>query len=203
MADEPERRGGRGRSDVKRLAILVAAESLFLEGGYDRTSADGIAARAGVSKRTVYDHFGDKERLHASVVDRVTSELLGAVERALREELPDGCDPATSLLSFARRIATETLASSEYARWRSLAAGAGSAGSTSTTADPDTLLQERIAAFVRVGALNAPDAHRATQHFVALTFLVALDAQERGAGTDELDAILVDGVSAFMRAYGR
>ncbi len=60
------------RSERKRAAIVSAAEALFLEGGYRGTSVDQIAARAGVSKQTVYKHFGDKERLFTAIVVETT-----------------------------------------------------------------------------------------------------------------------------------
>jgi hypothetical protein len=49
------------RSARKRAAILDAATHVFLEKGYLGTSVDEIAAVASVSKRTVYQHFGDKQ----------------------------------------------------------------------------------------------------------------------------------------------
>ena len=199
--NEGSRPVGRGRSDKKRAAILEAAEALFLEGGYDRTSTDAIASRAGVSKRTVYDHFGDKERLYAAVVVEATSGLVETLKSAVQEELPDGCDPGPSLLAFARRVATEAFVSSEYAQFRTLVAAAGPARSSTAIKDPAALLADRIAAFARAGTLRAPNASRATDHFVALTFLIALDSLERTPEADELDAILLDGVDAFMRAY--
>ena len=50
-----------GRSARKRRAILEAATTRFLRNGYRGTSMDEIAARAAVSKQTVYKHFADKE----------------------------------------------------------------------------------------------------------------------------------------------
>ena len=47
-----------------RAAALV----LFARDGYERTSVDAIAAEAGVSKRTVYSHYGDKENLFLLVL---------------------------------------------------------------------------------------------------------------------------------------
>ena len=41
---------------------------LFARDGYERTSVDAIAAEAGVSKRTVYSHYGDKENLFLLVL---------------------------------------------------------------------------------------------------------------------------------------
>jgi TetR/AcrR family transcriptional regulator of autoinduction and epiphytic fitness len=50
-------------TDRKRQAILKAAAEQFRACGFDATSVDRIAAAAGVSKRTVYNHFPSKEEL--------------------------------------------------------------------------------------------------------------------------------------------
>lgn len=59
---------GRPRSEEKRQGILQAATRLFTEHGYEGTSVDDIAAQAGVSKQTVYTHFGNKENLFGVAV---------------------------------------------------------------------------------------------------------------------------------------
>ena len=59
---------GRPKDLGKRAAILAAARQMFTSQGYEGTSMDQIAALAGVSKLTVYSHFGDKEALFAAVV---------------------------------------------------------------------------------------------------------------------------------------
>lgn len=59
---------GRPKDAAKREAVLAAARKLFSEHGLDGASMDQIAAHAGVSKLTVYSHFGDKENLFAEVV---------------------------------------------------------------------------------------------------------------------------------------
>ena len=53
----------------KREAVLKAARESFLENGFAATSMDVVAARAGASKRTVYNHFASKEELFKSVID--------------------------------------------------------------------------------------------------------------------------------------
>lgn len=56
----------------KRELILAGAVRVFIETGYDISSMDRIAEVAGVSKRTVYNHFPSKEALfHAVVTDFV------------------------------------------------------------------------------------------------------------------------------------
>jgi len=52
----------------KRETILNGAIRVFTETGYDNASMDRIAAIAGVSKRTVYNHFASKENLFQEVV---------------------------------------------------------------------------------------------------------------------------------------
>src|SRR5690242_13921409 len=98
----------RGKSQRKNAAILDAARALFLAQGNELTSVDAIAARAEVSKRTVYDHFGGKERIRGTLIDRVSERMTITVRAALQDELPAGCDLRSGLLSFARRVATDT-----------------------------------------------------------------------------------------------
>ena len=59
---------GRPKDPEKRASILEAAKRLFLIQGYERVSMDQIAAEAGVSKLTVYSHFGDKDSLFGEAV---------------------------------------------------------------------------------------------------------------------------------------
>jgi AcrR family transcriptional regulator len=71
-------RGGRpSRADALQLGerILVAATDLFLAHGYGSTSIEAVAARAGVSKRTLYDRFDDKAALFAAVVHRIIGTI--------------------------------------------------------------------------------------------------------------------------------
>jgi len=58
-------------TDRKRVAIVDAAIEEFLAAGYDATSMDRIAARANVSKRTVYNHFPSKEALFAAILHQL------------------------------------------------------------------------------------------------------------------------------------
>lgn len=55
-------------TDKKRAAIVEAAVEEFIASGFDATSMDRIAARANVSKRTVYNHFASKEALFAAIL---------------------------------------------------------------------------------------------------------------------------------------
>jgi AcrR family transcriptional regulator len=67
----------------RRAQLLDVGRALFAERGFEGTSIEEIAARAGVSKPVVYEHFGGKEGLYAVVVDREMQTLLTAVTTAL------------------------------------------------------------------------------------------------------------------------
>ncbi len=59
-APSPKRPPGRPRSDAARQAILEAADSLLAEVGFAGLTMEGIAARAGVGKATVYRWWPSK-----------------------------------------------------------------------------------------------------------------------------------------------
>jgi len=67
----------------RREQLIDVGRELFEEKGLDATSTEEIAARAGVSKPVVYEHFGGKEGVYAVVVDREMSDLLDRLTRAL------------------------------------------------------------------------------------------------------------------------
>ncbi|GAA3200831.1 TetR/AcrR family transcriptional regulator [Actinocorallia longicatena] len=70
----------------RREQLLDVGRSLFAEKGLDGTSVEEIAAKAGVSKPVVYEHFAGKEGLYAVVVDREMDKLLVMVTAALTVE---------------------------------------------------------------------------------------------------------------------
>jgi TetR/AcrR family transcriptional repressor of mexJK operon len=67
---------GRPKDMEKRAAILAAAKALFIRNAFAGTSMDAIAADAGVSKLTVYSHFGDKDNLFREVIRSRVQDLL-------------------------------------------------------------------------------------------------------------------------------
>lgn len=67
----------------RRQQLLGIGRELFAERGYDASSVEEIAARAGVSKPVVYEHFGGKEGIYAVVVDREMRTLLDMMGEAL------------------------------------------------------------------------------------------------------------------------
>jgi len=72
----------------RREQLLDVGRALFAEKGFDGTSIEEIAARAGVSKPIVYEHFGGKEGLYAVVIDREMQRLLDVFTGALTAGSP-------------------------------------------------------------------------------------------------------------------
>lgn len=89
----------------KRNEILDAAIGEFESVGYDNTSMDRIAEAAGVSKRTVYNHFASKEALFEAAFNRLKEsvERLKAIpydpNRSLAEQLAEFIDAKRAVAS--------------------------------------------------------------------------------------------------------
>jgi len=86
-------------SQRKRLAIIEAAIVEFRLNGFQTSSMDAVAARADVSKRTVYNHFPSKEALFEELV----RQLIDVGRRATEYQF-DGAKPLrVQLLEFAQQ----------------------------------------------------------------------------------------------------
>ena len=68
--------------------ILAAARDAFSENGFNGTTVDGIARRAGVNKATLYYQIGDKETLYAKVIGSVIEETVDSIVRDLNRPGP-------------------------------------------------------------------------------------------------------------------
>ncbi|MFL6180127.1 MAG: TetR/AcrR family transcriptional regulator [Actinomycetes bacterium] len=75
-------------SAARREQLLQVGRSLFAERGFEATSVEEIASKAGVSKPVVYEHFGGKEGLYAVIVDREMQKLLNTIEGTLTGDNP-------------------------------------------------------------------------------------------------------------------
>ena len=73
---------------ARREQLMDVGRSLFAERGFDGTSVEEVAARAGVSKPVVYEHFGGKDGLWQVVVEREVHRLLTSFTAALTGESP-------------------------------------------------------------------------------------------------------------------
>ena len=70
----------------RRDQLVGVAKEVFAELGFDGATIEEIAARAGVSKPVVYEHFGGKDGVYAVVVDREATRLLDTITSYISED---------------------------------------------------------------------------------------------------------------------
>ena len=196
-------------SDRKRQAIAAAALALFARDGYERTSVDAIAAEAGVSKRTVYSHYGDKENLFLLVVADTYTLMRERFAEVIGRTMSDVTDVEKSLVNGIREAVTEVSHSPERAfmlrlviaelprfpallqLWRNRSIM--------------PILAEVVTRLTAAGLLGADDAERAADHLSALTFGQINNRSMMGnipLSDAEIDQIITGGVRVFLCAYG-
>ena len=71
--------------EATRLALLDAAEAAFASHGLEGARVDDIAAVAGVSVGTLYNHFGDRRQLLEALLEGRRQELVARIDEELRE----------------------------------------------------------------------------------------------------------------------
>ena len=97
----PARRPTGLRAERKRQAIVAAARDIFVQNGYD-AGMDLIADAAGVSKVTIYNHFGSKEQLFTEVISEAFGQALGDSAELALTGLAGPDDLRERLISLAR-----------------------------------------------------------------------------------------------------
>lgn len=89
MADSPsaERRPApvQRRGQVRRDAILDAAEALFIESGYEGATLKAISERTGIPLASVYHYFKDRGQVDGEVARRHAEDLTASVVSAVQE----------------------------------------------------------------------------------------------------------------------
>lgn len=108
------------RGEQARERIVEAALEVFLRRGFAGASMDEITGAAGVSKRTVYAHFGDKEALFLAAVSATVEPMQEALQRDLL--LADRGDLGETLRGVCRSVAT-IVVTERVARLRRLVIG--------------------------------------------------------------------------------
>jgi TetR/AcrR family transcriptional repressor of mexJK operon len=197
---------GRPKDIAKREAIIKAARSLFSSQPFDLVTMEAVAARADVSKMTVYSHFRDKETLFETIVLAASDQMIDALaapgpDGGLRERLiavgtvvlgvilgTDTCTMAHTLPAALR--ANRALADRFYA------AGPGRVRAA---------LAAIIAASAGRGELAVDDAGRAADDLVSLwegDMPAKIAFGLAGLSTpEEIRYRAVRGTDVFLRAY--
>jgi TetR/AcrR family transcriptional repressor of mexJK operon len=196
------------RPSPKREAILDAAQAVFLDMGYAAASMDGIAARAGVSKATIYAHFEGKDDLFGAIIRRRCEANLGY---ASLPEFSEG-DARTALTALAKHLTTllaipETLGMyrvvvAEASRQPELARAFYEAGPTHGR----TKIAQVFEDLDRKGELKVPDSWAAADMFVGLLRGDAFQRLLLGLPEDPrrtAEATIRTTVDAMLKVFGR
>ncbi len=197
---------GRPKDLGKRAAILDAAKRMFTAHGFERVSMDQIAAEAGVSKLTVYSHFGDKETLFSAAISAKCEEQLGqglfavAANSSLREQLLGIGRAFMALINSEEALAIHRVVTTQPPPAK--------LGQLFWDAGPRRV-QEVFEGFLRgeveAGALDIPDVHRAASQFFCLLkgemhmllLCGCIDCVDPGEAEKHVQAT----VDMFLRAY--
>jgi AcrR family transcriptional regulator len=203
---------GRTRAERKRKVIAEAATQAFLTTGYSKTTMDDIARLAGVSKQTIYMHFGDKKRLLFAVVMEIMTSastpfdddihLLGDsvdLERDLREHARQ----QLALVLQPRPLQLRRLVIAEAVTFPQL-------GRSFFELGPGRTIKELTGVFRRLerrGLLRVPDAARAASDF---NWLIMSEPINRAMLLGDYDAPSRSSINrwadhavrTFLAAYG-
>ena len=213
-SDESTVTEGGTRSERKRAAILTAATALFLQQGYAGASMDEIAARAAVSKQTVYKHFADKEQLFSTIILSTTAQAAAFAEAVpqllpgsgeLEQELRDLAHRYIRVVMDPRVLQLRRLIIAEARRFPDLAR-------TYYERAPERVVAALAIAFQRYagrGLVALDDPVLAANHFAFLILAIPLDKamfcgeeSSVAGGEADLDRFADAGVRVFLAAYG-
>jgi TetR/AcrR family transcriptional regulator, mexJK operon transcriptional repressor len=195
-----------------RTAVVDAARTLFLRNGYANTTVEDIAALAGLTKRTVYNNYADKDALFTQIV-RDTIAYAEEFARGLREEFAADITATNlreALDDLGQRLALGIIRP-EVIALRRLLIGEGSAFPAlareyfeRAPGQVIDALASRFDLLATAGLLRLSAPHRAAAQFA---YLVAGEPLDRAmlVGTvpprEEVVACARDGVETFLARY--
>jgi AcrR family transcriptional regulator len=208
--DSPgEAHAPRGQS-AKRLSILEAATAVFCRDGVAAASIDAIAETACVSRQTVYNHVGDKEKLFVAVVKEVTARSSARLFETLGT-FPERCgDVEQELIEFAVRLAGNCMCDDNGLALRKLIEKEGRRYPELFAAWKEygpgkrwPAISARFAKLAKSGVLDIPDPDLAARQFMALINADLPDTIYMGQPpTDaELLEAATNAVRTFVRAF--
>jgi AcrR family transcriptional regulator len=197
---------------AKRISILEAAANVFCREGFAGANIDMIAAEAGVSRQTVYNHHGDKTNLFVAVVREITERTNAGVFATLATFPDQPRDLEAELIEFAMRLNRNCLCNRDGKFLRKLIQTEGERYpelfETWRTDGPGktwAALAARFARLAYAGFLHMDDPDVAALQFLAL---VNADLQMSlmlgiAPSEEELRAAATNAVRTFLRAYGK
>ncbi len=205
MSTRKPSRPGRRIDLKKRDAIVSAARDAFFRHGYAATSVEAVAEAAGVSKVTIYKHFGDKSALFTAAVEQECAKIR---DRLLFDD--EGGPLDERLRAFGRAMIAflgrpemgqfETRIAAETEREPQL-------GISFLEAGPRRMhraLSDMLARAGKRGEIHVDDPDMAAEHLAAM-FKGLADLERRFAGivdTEKAERRIDSAVDLFLRGYG-
>ncbi|MEZ5681810.1 MAG: TetR/AcrR family transcriptional regulator [Erythrobacter sp.] len=192
-------------STAKRDAIVAAAARSFFTHGYAATSIEQVAADAGVSKVTIYNHFGDKRALFAASVDRECSAMRASIALrpaptgTLRERLTAIGEAMAAFLARDEMVRLDRRIAGETEREPGIGKAFLEAGPYRMRSAFAALLDTMVAG----GELDIPDTALAVEQFVSMCKGMGDLERRFGQPVDPLlERKRIEGaVEVFCRAY--
>ncbi|MEU9042924.1 MULTISPECIES: TetR/AcrR family transcriptional regulator [unclassified Kitasatospora] len=196
----------------RRRAIIDAALAEFLKEGYSAASMDAITARSGVSKATIYKHFGNKERLFLAVIGGFLPTTYEGL-KPHNSTIAEAADLRSALITlthdWARIVLRPDIMSlrrlviGEIDRFPQL----GRLWYQVSYEMNNAPLVEALTELDRRGLLAVPDPKLAVQQLVACTVgvLQLVHTFSPGAGPDEAETwrTISSGVDLFLAEYAK
>ncbi|MEW2403312.1 TetR/AcrR family transcriptional regulator [Streptomyces sp. NPDC046862] len=198
------------RAELKRQAIVGAARDLFLREGFG-VGMDAIAAEAGVSKVTVYNHFGSKEALFTAVITGALDEPLAGDASAALDRLAGAEDLRPALLDAARAWVHSVRANDDVTALRNLVAAEvhrfpelGRAWQRHGPEGHHPAVARALRALADRGRLVIPDLEAAIIQLYALLVFphMVFGSYATHVDDDLTDRLIVSGVDMFLGHYG-
>jgi AcrR family transcriptional regulator len=189
---------------------MTAGHTVFLRDGYAGATIDTVAAEAGVSKQTIYNHLKDKEGLFLAVVEDALRRSNDLALSAIAEFPEHPTDLGTELIGLCWQMADSFLDEQGRAMRRLLFAEAPGRpallpvwrrwGPTAVV----TALSERFARLDRAGHLEVDDPDQAARQLFAMVIfdpVIHSDLGLRRQPYPELDRGITAAVRVFLRSY--
>lgn len=203
MAPRPP---GRPKDLEKRDAILAAAQELFSTVGLAGVGMEAIAAASGVSKVTVYAHFGDKDAILEALVSRERDRLFQQIadpteDSNLEARLIHFGRTLMAILTEPCHLALDRCLSLAAQKNPEIAERFFAAGPERTRA----MLADILATAAAAGEIELIDAKRGAEDLIALWFgFRAIERRFKAVpplSPQEHDGLIRHAVGLFMRAH--
>lgn len=201
----------RGQS-AKRKCILDAATAVFVRTGVAGASIDLIAAEAGVSRQTIYNHIGDKEKLFQAVVADVSARSSFRLIQTIGT-FPDHPENLEAeLIDFAIRLCSNCMCDADAMALRTLIEKEGprypELFETWKQYGPGSnwpAISGRFAKLAHQGYLDIEDPDMAARQFMALVNADLPVTRDMGQPPTaaEIRAAATNAVRTFLRAFGK